>query len=196
MTKAETPTASPLAAIFSEISGELSKVDKRQAILSHLHCAFQLHSIQAGDISVHLLAMAAHEMLTSIAHAKRIEMTYPLKGLRVIETADDRREAKFVYNFFKHARNDHHESIEYSVRNLRILNELTLASAAANYQVVFEQTDAAIDRFLAYHALRFRSALTQEALDAISELEAEKAISEEERIYLLRSGLRRALAWD
>ena len=120
-------------------------------------------------------------------------MVYPVKGLRVIETVEDRKEAKFVYNFFKHARNDHDDTIEYKARNLRILNELTLASAATNYQLVFECSDAAIERFLAYHALRFRTALTQEALDAISAAESGRPVSEEERMYLLRSGLKKIL---
>ena len=187
-------TYDPLQTIFREVKPKDIVAKKQDIIRDHLHSAFWLVADQRSPASVHVLAMAAHEMLTSIAHRNRMKIPYEIKGLRVQESKKDRVEAKFLYNFFKHARNDEEADARFSMRNLAILNELTLAASCVNFRKIYQSTDAAIERFLAFHALRFRAMLQEEGLELISSIEKEKPISEEERLVLLRSGLVRAFA--
>ena len=184
----------PLKAIFREIDEAEIVARKEDAIRHHFHSAFWLIADGRSPVSVHLLVMAAHEMLTSIAHKRGREMLYEIKGLRRQESREDREVAKFLYNFFKHARNDEAAETKFSMRNLSILNEITLAASCVNFRSLFNYTDATIERFLAFHAMRFRAGLSSEEQILIAQIEAEKPITEVERIRLLQSGIRAAFA--
>ncbi len=95
---------------------EKVQVSKLEAARRQLDCAIQLWFLDGDEVSIHTLAVAAHQIIHDIKQRKGVsaELLYDYGRVKKEYRKEWQRVLKQHANFFKHADNDPKATIEFS----------------------------------------------------------------------------------
>ena len=124
-------------------------VSKLDAARRQLDAAVRLYFAEGDPVAIHTLAAAAHEVLADISVRRNVTVPFIHKLLSLIrpeKQAEARAKFNRARNFFKHAKNDPEESIEFDPAH----SEFLLFDACTQYRELTGELVPALGVFQAW----------------------------------------------
>ncbi len=130
------------------------KIGKLDIATHHVMAAIQMISVRCNPYAVHLVAMAADELVETVAEKTGVTLTFASsRWIKKEHLKDWFKGKRKFYNYFKHADRDH--DIEYigpDPATLQMVNDLLLLMACYGLEELGHKTP---DVFASFTALVF-----------------------------------------
>lgn len=128
-------------------------VSKIEIAYQHVRTALKLIALNSHAYSVHVLVMAADELIRSVAKHEGLTLQLEIEAYIKPDRLKEYREAKnWAYNFFKHADRDPGAKFDRSPEDIAHLTDVILVQACLHLRD-FGYKDAALNFFASGYAI-------------------------------------------